>query len=532
MNILLLYKNAQGLERIERTQTPIGLFWIGVALEGHTVEIMNLSTKEWAEIPTLLEDKKPDVVGLSISPQNRWQMFKLAHLIKNINYNTVVIAGGGFASPLPKDVLNHSNNIDVCVLGNGEATMKDVIDHLPGSLDSFKKIQGISFKENNEALFSSPGKDIITVTEKRKDSWGKVPALTFRYHQIVTSKGCSTTLMRPAASLIEEIKMLSEKGIKDFHIIDAMSVSDKERMKELCKGIEPLKIAWKCSVILDFLDKETIHAMKKAGCYQFEVQIDSEAAQKVVEMSKLVRAEGIEIVLTILLGRMEETDETVKHLLGVIEDIRPAHVIPRFFRYFPGSPLFEEKHASLWFDDLMHLPLNTVYRWDTKQKELTQWIKIVNGFFRDNQKKYVFSQEELEKLLERYPEDVFLLNTHAKILARKGDLHSAEKLLEDAITVNDGFYDTFLNLGICAEKQEKLAKAERNYLNAIELDFSNPAAHKNLGNVLAKQKKYAEAMKSFQQALVLNHPKHMELRDVIEQINVALQGGQYELRYK
>jgi len=123
------------------------------------------------------------------------------------------------------------------------------------------------------------------------------------------------------------------------------------------------------------------------------------------------------------------------------------------------------------------------------------------------------------------------LNELGKRHARKGEFEEAGKILEKASKANHGFYETFLNRGVVAEKQEDYGKAEEAYLQAIQIDITNPIGHKNLGNVYVKQGKIKQAKECYEQAVKYNHSKYEELLQVIDSLDLQLQGATYEFQY-
>jgi len=546
MKVLLCYKNSRELERIERTRIPIGLLWIGAALKkaGHEVLIENFSCMEWDEVKEFIAEEKPDLVGTVMTYFNRWQILKLAGIVKRINYHTPVILGGEFAAASYEEVLKKSNDIDIVVLGEGEETMVEILTTVKDcSVDNLKKIKGIAFWSHNDALFTKPqenGMVVIKGGTPLDANQLEIPALYFTYNQILTSRGCENVRFRDAGKVVEEIDSLMKKGIREFHIVDYMSTSDAKRFQTICKELMQRSLAWTCKADITTMEEATLEWMKKAGCYEVEYSItstDKDLFSKAKQVAEQTRKAGISMTVRVTVGNVGESDETIKELLGLLQGMKPQRVTTEFLRLFPGKELFDQEvkagtiSKNVWFATLMHLPFETLYHWEENKEKLTQWLKIVVGFARDNLKNYKFTEQELEGLTQKYPKDVWARNALAKIYAKQGDLEKTEKILLDAGTLNQGFVNSFINLGILYEKKGDLEKAEKNYLKAVEIDFANPVTHKNLGNVYVKLNKITEAVKSYEQAMTLNHAKFGDLRLMVDNLQLALKGAEYDMNY-
>jgi len=104
----------------------------------------------YAELKTLLEEFKPDLIGLRTLTFYKDFFHETAARIRDFGFDGPIIAGGPYATSGYKKIVQDSN-IDVVVLGEGEITFAElvgsVMDHngkLPGK-DILKEINGIVF---------------------------------------------------------------------------------------------------------------------------------------------------------------------------------------------------------------------------------------------------------------------------------------------------------------------------------------------------------------------------------------------------
>ena len=72
---------------------------------------------------------KPDIVGVTITTENRFQSFKLVRLAKKAHPGALTVLGGPHASMAAEDCLAHIPELDVVVRGEGEIHHAR---HLPG----------------------------------------------------------------------------------------------------------------------------------------------------------------------------------------------------------------------------------------------------------------------------------------------------------------------------------------------------------------------------------------------------------------
>jgi len=394
MKVLLCYKNARELERIERTEIPVSLFWIGAALRkaGHEVLIENFSYLDWEEIPAFLEKEKPDLVAGAMEAINRWQIFKLGDLVKRYKYSVPFVVGGSFASQLPKEVLERSHDVDVVVTGPGESTMVSLAGLLSKKVTvaDLEKVPGIAFKANNDALFGGGEDKIISTEIKTDDTKLPRPSSFFTYNKILTSRGCTSVKYREVDDIVAEVKELLDKGVQRFHFVDANCTSDKNRFLELCSKLPAIN--WRCDARIQDIDEELVAAMKKAGCYHVEYHVgsghfmDGLSKEQVVKAASLLRKVGITQRAGFWIGYKEETDATIKDSLELIQDIQPQHIQLQFVRKFPGSKYFE--NSKDWFDSMVHLPFETIVGWEKRKDKLMTWMKVMSGFFTQNKASY------------------------------------------------------------------------------------------------------------------------------------------------
>tara|TARA_B100000035_G_scaffold296075_1_gene287693 strand:+ start:471 stop:2114 length:1644 start_codon:yes stop_codon:yes gene_type:complete len=114
------------------------------------------------ELESIINDFQPDLIGVSAMTFHKNFFHEAIKEIRKRGYNNMIIVGGPHPTTSFKEVLN-DKNIDVCVIGEGEATLAEIVDKLMSKkkklLDysELVKIDGIAFDktkylENSNSL--------------------------------------------------------------------------------------------------------------------------------------------------------------------------------------------------------------------------------------------------------------------------------------------------------------------------------------------------------------------------------------------
>lgn len=153
---------------------PLGLEYLAAFLKDkHQVKIIDGVAKGWnkyrfsknnkniiyqglniKEIIQKVNRDQPDVVGLTwlFSAQNDC-VNDTATAIKQVYPQTIIVVGGPHPSTNPEEILKDNPNIDIVVYGEGEITLKELLDR---EFRNLEKIKGIAFRSNNQIKINAP----------------------------------------------------------------------------------------------------------------------------------------------------------------------------------------------------------------------------------------------------------------------------------------------------------------------------------------------------------------------------------------
>ncbi len=106
----------------------------------------------YEELENIINDFKPDLIGVSAMTFHKNFFHDAIKEIRNRGYENMIVVGGPHPTTSYQEVLE-DKNIDVCVIGEGEATLAEIVDILINnekkylSYEDLSKIDGIAFNK-------------------------------------------------------------------------------------------------------------------------------------------------------------------------------------------------------------------------------------------------------------------------------------------------------------------------------------------------------------------------------------------------
>jgi magnesium-protoporphyrin IX monomethyl ester (oxidative) cyclase len=133
---------------------PIGLEYVAAAIEDlvDEVHILDMAYESSEAFPQLLKEVNPDLVGISMSATEHSDGLRLASIAKQ--RGSITAMGGYHPTAIPNELLAH-DSVDMVIRGEGEYTMRDVIQH-----HSLRGVRGLSYKENGRVIHN-PDRPLI-----------------------------------------------------------------------------------------------------------------------------------------------------------------------------------------------------------------------------------------------------------------------------------------------------------------------------------------------------------------------------------
>ena len=289
---------------------PLGLLSIAAVLdrEGIAVEVVPADVLEmsWRDIRRKIEADRPDVIGVTITTENRFQSFRLIRLAKKVHPAGLTVLGGPHASMAGEDCLEHIPELDVVVRGEGELTMLDLcraweteksvaaLGTIPGLvLRTASGIRCGPIRPPIEDLDGLPFPAFHLVPFEKYNFRFPVPGLgPLPAASLMTSRGCpfacsfcATPInwgrrvrMRSPENVVDEIEFLKKRyGVRIvFFYDDTFNASPKRAEAIVDLMIERrLDVFFKCDVRIDIMSRELLEKMKRAGLFHLSFGLEA-----------------------------------------------------------------------------------------------------------------------------------------------------------------------------------------------------------------------------------------------------------------
>ena len=254
---------------------PIGLMYLASVGQKQfpdiTFNIFHTATADnpLEKLRSLITDFKPDLIGLRSLSIARESFLEIVNLIRESNPNISLIAGGPFPVSSYRDILL-SQKVDLVVIGEGEKTFVNIIQHLRDKNCLPKDLIGTAIlSDNSQVVVNSPQVLIEELDTLPFPDYGLINLsdykglsnLAFQDSSksvfIYSSRGCphkcfychnifgKKVRRRSAENVLSEMREhLDKRGINDFVFVDDIFNVPMKAGKELLSLID-------CEVLLN-----------------------------------------------------------------------------------------------------------------------------------------------------------------------------------------------------------------------------------------------------------------------------------------
>jgi anaerobic magnesium-protoporphyrin IX monomethyl ester cyclase len=223
---------------------------------------------------------------------------------KQIDPNLITMMGGPHVSFDVINTLTIYPEIDLLVIGEGEKTIVELVDHFQGR-GNRADIQGIAFRENGRIIQTGKRNLIANLNQLPLPARHLLPisryqALGFPV-SMITGRGCpyscifcqgrkmvgSKPRSRKASLVVDEIEQIMSYGFSRINIADDLFTSDREKVHEVCEEIRrrKLSLTWTAFSRVNTVDLETLRLMRETGCDCISFGIES-GNQEMLSASK------------------------------------------------------------------------------------------------------------------------------------------------------------------------------------------------------------------------------------------------------
>ena len=323
---------------------------------------------------------KPDIIFLETSTPSFNYDISLLKKIKELFPKIILIIGGTHAAIYP-ELLKKYCFIDYLISGEYEEVLVDLVDALSSdNIDKITDIKGLAFidKKENSVIINPAQKPVdinqLPFPERNEDiyKYNEMLAPVRPNVSLMATRGCAyccnfslwpQTLYknnlyrkRNVLSVVEEISYLKNNFNFQFFYFDDDSINlDSNFFNNLCNAIisEKLNIRWGCMGNINTIDATMLRNMADSGCEFIKLGVESGVdiilcsikngitRAKIIEKLMLFKNFNIKRHLTFSIGHSEETEETLKQTLDLIDLIKPESLQISYLTPFPGTRLYD-----------------------------------------------------------------------------------------------------------------------------------------------------------------------------------------------
>jgi len=338
----------------------------------------------------------PDVIGIStMSIEYAESSNTLINAIKSTSKEVIVINGGVHPTVMP-DYCLKNKNIDFIVMSEGEERFIKLLNVIEGNGD-LGKIDGIGYTKNNKTIINAHKHYITNLSNLPFPSYNLVNYEKYSYRHnkyslynnprylpyavTISTRGCpfncifcssktiqgSKCRMRSSSNVLQEIDWLVEHyGIREIIFLDDNLLFNRKRFIEILDGLIERKydLHWKATNVPIFaLDSDLLELMKKSGCYQVTLPIESgnqlvvsNIIQKPLKLDHAVtiikeaKRLEYEIACLFVIGLPGETWDQIMETVNFAGDIDVDWVVFSLATPLPNTHLYEISKSKGYLD--------------------------------------------------------------------------------------------------------------------------------------------------------------------------------------
>ncbi len=270
-------------------------------------------------------DPHTDVIGLSCMFSSSWPYDRrLIAKIRQRFPNARIVLGGEHATACADYILETSPEVDICVLGEGEEILLELIGALRGGAE-LSEVRGLAFRENGAIRHTERRKRIRDIDAIPVPDWSQVPIDNYmtrglghgianlRSMPLMATRGCpyqctfcSSPMMwttrwiaRTPAAVVDEMESYIERyGAENFDLYDLTAIIKKDWIVAFAQEIlrRGLKIEYQLpsGTRSEAIDEEVSELLYRSGCRQMNYAPESGSPGTLARIKKKVKLPRLE----------------------------------------------------------------------------------------------------------------------------------------------------------------------------------------------------------------------------------------------
>lgn len=340
----------------EMPSPPLGLAYVASAFEqaGASVRILDLVVEPYSKesLQDLLTAFQPDMVGATSVTMTFDAAMSVLRDVKELAPAITTMMGGPHVSFYARETLSQNPELDICVLGEGEATVAEMVSQLKSGGD-LSLVPGMAFRNHGEIITTDtrpPNFDVkkLPLPARHLLPLGRYRALGLAI-SMITSRGCpfqcifcvgrkmsgAKVRYRDPVSVVDEMAYLHALGFYQINIADDLFTAKKSHCFAVCEEIiaRNLHVKWTAFSRANTINRPLLAKLKQAGCIQLSFGFESaneeilKTVQKrinreqMLNAAEMCRAEGMPAQASFIYGLPGETPETIRETVAFGEKI-------------------------------------------------------------------------------------------------------------------------------------------------------------------------------------------------------------------
>ena len=328
-----------------------------------------------------------DLIGVTCMFSEEWPLVReVIRAIRGAFPAALLAAGGEHASAVPEFCLRNSRALDLCVVGEGEETLRDLVHRLRAGGDPLRT-PGTVWSRAGGVQTAAPRARIRNLDDLPPPAWDLVPLDGYFRHQlsfglkrgrtlpILMSRGCPyrctfcsnermwTTrwVARDPIRVLDEMESWVRRyGVENFDVFDPTAILRKDWIVTFCKRLlaRGLRVTWQipAGTRTEVLDSEVTDLLFRSGCRYLAYAPESGSREVLGRVRKRLDLDrmkasieaalraGIHVKCNLMVGFPDETPaemlETARLCVELARlGVHDVNVGP--FCPYPGSLLYE-----------------------------------------------------------------------------------------------------------------------------------------------------------------------------------------------
>ena len=369
---------------------PLPLLFVGTYLKhvGHDVKIIDAASEgyTWAQMKEAIRREEPEVVGITAITKNSYLSMTAARVVKEIDPSIIVVAGGQHFTSVPRESLHVCPEIDYLVMGEGEHTAAELLEHLSSGADreELRKVKGLAFMDGDEYVQTPMRPLIEDINELPMPDYELFPMP--KYHLpfleepgqkggiATTSRGCvghctfcserilwrSQWRGRSAINTVDELELLHKKyGWSGIQLGDAAFTTDRARNEEFIIEMQRRNLfirTWPQTRADHVVrDRDLWKGFRSTGVTMVLMGVEApvqeflddwrkeETVQMIREAAGIIHGAGVPVLQgTMMVGGPKDTLETIAARGRFARELQVEMFCPNIFTPFPGTPVWRD----------------------------------------------------------------------------------------------------------------------------------------------------------------------------------------------